>query len=136
MKNLFLIFLIISTAAFSCKDKTLSSNSNQDENIVQGTTADFKTATENANVQLIDVRTHREYAGGHLKNAKNIDFKNKNFLQQIKKLDKNKSVYLYCRSGRRSGLAAIQLAQEGFSKIYNLDGGILQWNKENLPIKK
>lgn len=56
-------------------------------------------------------------------------------MQQMEKLDKEKPVYIYCRSGGRSGKAAKQLADEGFTEIYDLDGGILEWNKKNLPTK-
>lgn len=79
-------------------------------------------------VQLVDVRTPREYRGGHIKNALNIDFFDAaGFAKAFQKLDKEKPVYIYCRSGSRSRKAARKLIEMGFSKIYDLKGGYLRW---------
>ena len=79
-------------------------------------------------VQLVDVRTSKEYKGGHIKNAINIDFFNaSNFKKSFEKLDKEKPIYLYCRSGARSQKAARRLVDMGFSKIYDLKGGYMRW---------
>ena len=56
----------------------------------------------NKDVQLIDVRTPNEYSSGFIANAENINFKSKNFLSQISKLDKSKPLLLYCSAGGRS----------------------------------
>ncbi|MBM1106600.1 rhodanese-like domain-containing protein [Aurantibacter crassamenti] len=80
------------------------------------------------NVQLVDVRTANEYNGGHIKNAKNIDFFNaSNFQNSFNKYNKEKPMYLYCRSGARSRKAAKRLVDLGFSKVYDLKGGYMQW---------
>ncbi|MEO9894039.1 rhodanese-like domain-containing protein [Aurantibacter sp.] len=79
-------------------------------------------------VQLVDVRTASEYGGGHIKNANNIDFFNpSNFESSFNKFDKQKPIYLYCRSGARSRKAAKKLINLGFSKVYDLKGGYMQW---------
>src|SRR4030095_13344270 len=52
--------------------------------------------------QLIDVRTREEYAEGHLKNAKNINFNSADFTERVAKLDKTKPVLVYCKAGGRS----------------------------------
>lgn len=82
----------------------------------------------NKNVQLIDVRTPEEYAEGHLENAININVNSNNFAKQVEKFDKNKPVYIYCRSGGRSGSAGVILEKMGFKEIYDLKGGILYWS--------
>ncbi len=87
-------------------------------------------------VQLIDVRTPNEFKSGHIKNALNINYYDQDFSQQISKLDKLKPVYVYCRSGVRSKYSSEILKKLGFKKIYNLKGGILNWNANNLPLKK
>ena len=79
-------------------------------------------------VQLLDVRTHEEFEEGHLEGAINYNVKDANFENQIVALDKNKAVMVYCHSGHRSANAAEILESKGFSKIYNLDGGIMKWN--------
>lgn len=87
-------------------------------------------------IQLVDVRTKEEYQVGHIKDALNIDVKDPNFKTNISKLDKNKPVLVYCRSGKRSGDAAEILRGMGFTKIVSLEGGMLSWEEADLPINK
>lgn len=75
---------------------------------------------------LVDVRTPGEYRSGTIQGARNIDFLSPDFKNEFLKLDKNKSYFLFCRSGNRSGQACRMLAKEGY-KVYNLDGGIGKW---------
>ncbi|MCK4562814.1 MAG: rhodanese-like domain-containing protein, partial [Flavobacteriaceae bacterium] len=84
------------------------------------------------NIQLIDVRTPKEYKKGHLKNAVNINYYDNDFLDEMSKLDKSKELYIYCHSGNRSGKAAKKLGEMGFTKVYDLEGGITNWNKKSL----
>lgn len=89
----------------------------------------FNTAIEANNVQLVDVRTPQEYQGGYIKNAINIDyFDALNFNSTFEKLDKDKPIYLYCRSGNRSQKAARKLVEMGFKEIYDLRGGYMNWH--------
>ena len=88
----------------------------------------FESVLKDKSVQLIDVRTPGEYQSGHLEGAKNIDFYSKDFAQQMAKLDKNKTVAVYCAVGGRSASAVDKLKSLGFSKIYDLDGGIRGWS--------
>lgn len=79
-------------------------------------------------VQLLDVRTPREYQEGHIEGALNIDFLNKGaFEAGIKQLDPERPVMLYCRSGRRSAKAAEQLEALGFREVHDLRGGYQAW---------
>ena len=98
---------------------------------------DFKAKVEGKDVQLVDVRTPAEFAQGHLENAIMIDVKNADFIKNAtEKLDKNKPVYVYCRSGHRSGISAEKLKEEGFTKVYDMKGGILGWQAANLKTVK
>lgn len=87
-------------------------------------------------VQVLDVRTAEEYKGGHIKEAVNIDVQKEDFETKAAKLDKEKPVMVYCRSGKRSDKAANTLESMGFKKIINLEGGMLSWEKENKPVEK
>ena len=79
------------------------------------------------NVQLLDVRTQAEYDEGHLENALLIDVNGESFLADVEaQLQKDKTVAVYCRSGRRSASAAEKLSKDGFD-VVNLDGGITAW---------
>ena len=82
-------------------------------------------------VQLVDVRTLKEFNEHYIKDAENIVFDD-NFDQKLEGLKKDKPIIVYCRSGRRSARCAEILAQKGFKKIYDLKGGITQWMKEGL----
>lgn len=78
------------------------------------------------NVQLLDVRTAEEFAQAHIPSAINMDVNAENFDEMIKSLDKNKTVALYCRSGRRSKIAAEKVAKAGY-RVIELNEGILSW---------
>jgi rhodanese-related sulfurtransferase len=70
---------------------------------------------------VIDVRTPAEYAAGHVAGAQNIDVESGDFATKISTLDKEASYLLYCRSGRRSAIAADEMAKAGFTDV--VDGG-------------
>ncbi len=96
----------------------------------------FKQGLEAGEVQLLDVRTAEEYAEGHLKGAVNIDVQEPDFqAESSRELQKDKKVYVYCRSGRRSLLAGEMLAKDGYT-VVDLDGGILSWIKSGYPVVK
>lgn len=73
---------------------------------------------------VIDVRTPAEYAAGHLAGAINIDVEGADFAAGIAALDPAGKYFVYCRSGRRSAIAAEQMAKAGFADI--VDGGGLE----------
>ncbi len=73
-------------------------------------------------IVLIDVRTPEEYQAGHVENALNINFFDENFTDQIKDLNTDKTLYLYCRSGKRSMNASKALSSLGY-QVVNLEGG-------------
>lgn len=97
------------------------------ESISLLTPEEFKNQIGNSKVQLVDVRTAREYGAGHIQGAKNIDFYSGKFASEFNKLKKDQPIYLYCRTGARSRHAANKLADMGFTKIYDLKGGIVRW---------
>ncbi len=88
---------------------------------------EFKENIFNKRVQLVDVRTPREFQSSHIKGAKNIDFLAGSFKTEFNKLNKNKPVYIYCRTGSRSRHASNKLYDMGFKEIYDLKGGIVRY---------
>ncbi len=82
---------------------------------------------------LIDVRTPGEFKSGHVAKAKNIPLDS--ISKQMKKIPKDKTVVLMCRSGSRSGMAARQLAGAGYENILNLKGGMMRWQAKGHPLK-
>ncbi|MGO8696106.1 MAG: rhodanese-like domain-containing protein [Limisphaerales bacterium] len=85
---------------------------------------------------ILDVRTPREFASGHLQGALNVDVNAPDFAERIKALDKNKTYLVHCASGVRSTRACENLARLDFPRLYNLAGGIKAWIKAGEPIEK
>lgn len=99
-------------------------------------TSDFKKIVGNKQVQIVDVRTPYEYNSGHIQGAINIDYYGDHFKEELNKLDKSIPIYFYCHSGVRSAKAAKMMKEMGFSKIYDLKGGIVAWKKEGEKLVK
>lgn len=83
---------------------------------------------------LLDVRRHDEFAAGHLQGAHLLNWLDTDgFRLGVRNLDKSKKIYIYCRSGRRSGEAARYLGKQGYS-VVDMDGGILAWEEAGLSV--
>ena len=89
---------------------------------------------QNGEAIVLDVRTAREYASGHIQNAQNIDFYGPGFENKIKKLDTEKSYVVNCLSGGRSGKTVALMESFGFKNVKNLVGGITAWKNQQLPV--
>nr|WP_314783462.1 rhodanese-like domain-containing protein [uncultured Porphyromonas sp.] len=100
--------------------------------IVATDVATFKKIIERPDIQLVDARTPKEYNEGHIGNAINIDVLAEDFIPKATQLlKKEKPIAVYCRSGKRSTIAAEKLAAAGFSgPIYNLTGGYLAYTAQ------
>ena len=77
---------------------------------------------------ILDVREAAEYAFGHIPGAKSIPMGE--LAARMNELDKNQVVYVVCRTGTRSDLAARQLAEAGFTKVYNVLPGMTGYEGE------
>jgi len=93
---------------------------------------------ETSNPQLLDIRTPIEYQAGHIKDAILVNYYDRNFVNNILKLnlDKNQPVFIYCRSGHRSGNSVNIFKKLGFKKIINLAHGINDWYRQGLTVEK
>lgn len=98
---------------------------------------DFATALSNSNeALLLDVRTDKEFMEGHLMGATQLDFFRDDFKEEVEKLDRSRPVFVYCRSGNRSGKAAKLMKELGFAEVYNLEGGFGAWSSAGKAIAK
>lgn len=95
---------------------------------------DFAKKISDKSIVLLDVRTPAEFAAGHIAGASNVDFESGTFESDIQQLDKSKSYAVYCRSGNRSGQATALMAKDGFKTIFNLDGGLINWQSAGNPV--
>jgi len=87
-----------------------------------------KKMAEDKDAVLIDVRTPMENQMVRIPNSILIDINNPMFMEEIDKLDRSKSYYVYCRSGNRSYHAGNYMLKVGFEKVYNLEPGIIGWS--------
>ncbi len=117
-----LLFVLIATLVYSCKDATA-------KEIEIITAAEMQTHMKYNNLQVVDLQPEEDYQKSHLMNAHNIIY-NKNFRNNLENLDKKKPVAIYCTSGKVSPEAAKILKEAGFDRIYVLDGGISKWKEE------
>ena len=134
-----LTVLLLWGGAVSCQSKTeASAEISQSEGVVNAdvNVAAFAALIDTAEIGLLlDVRTDREFAMGHIRGAAQIDFYRDDFREELAKLDPNVPVYVYCRSGNRSGQAAKMMKSMGFKTVYNLEGGMGAWARKQ-PVEK
>lgn len=137
MKKIFLILPLAIFIVFATSCNSQNSSTATDSNVASGTTAgsyknvnakEFKDLIASGEVVLLDVRTAGEYAQGHIDGAQLLAY-DRQFKNNIAKLDKSKPTLVYCRSGRRSAGAMRQLKSAGFQTVYNLGNGIIEWTR-------
>jgi rhodanese-related sulfurtransferase len=88
----------------------------------------------NEDALILDVREDKEYASGHIPKAKHIPLgKLASRIQELEK-HKNRPILVTCRSGHRSARACGMLKKAGFETVYNQQGGIIAWERANLPV--
>ena len=129
-KVFFIILFALFTINVSCQDGASKSK------IKNVSAKDFKELLNKKEGNLIDVRTMAEYNTGHIANAHLIDLHSDNFKNSIDTLDKSIPVFVYCRTGHRSSMAAEIFKSSGFKHIYNLEGGITEWKNKEFPVVK
>jgi len=85
-------------------------------------------------VVVVDVRTPDEFAQGHLQRAGQVDLSAADFRDRIAQLDRSTTYFVYCHSGNRSAQATAIMAELGFTKVYELRGGIAAWVNAGAPV--
>jgi rhodanese-related sulfurtransferase len=102
----------------------------------RGTPQDVTMLINRGKATILDVRDAKEFAEGHLADAKNIPLAELD--KRITELDKfkSRSLIVVCKSGARASAAAAKLAKAGFADVVNLEGGVAAWQKAGLPLAK
>lgn len=85
---------------------------------------------------VLDVRTPKEFAEGHVPGAMNVDLNDPKFSQKVGDLDKSKTYLVHCASGVRSERAARKMAGMGFTNLFDFHGGFHAWKNAHKPIEK
>ena len=125
MKKLLTYFLSILGLVSACGQKSYENTD----------VAGFSELTKRSDVVVLDVRTADEFNERHIEGAVNIDVMQADFLQQAKEtLPTDKTIAVYCHSGRRSATASEKLSKEGY-QVVNLKGGIEAWIEEEMPVE-
>jgi thioredoxin len=96
----------------------------------------FKFLVESKEGIVLDVRTSQEYAQGHIKNSTLISINDSKVLEKLSLLQKNKPIYVYCLTGSRSRAVADYLSQNGYNEVYNLQKGIVEWQRYGYDITR
>ena len=97
------------------------------------TVAEAKAKVDGEDVQIIDVRTPGEYAGGHVAGALNIP--HMSIVARKAELAADKELVFICQMGSRSALACEFAAAVGFRELYNVEGGTEAWVKAGYPVE-
>ena len=95
----------------------------------------FEKLTGEPGAVVLDVRTPKEYAAGHIAGAVNVDVNDPDFGQKVVKLDKSKTYLVHCAAGVRSAKACEQLSYFNFPKLYNLEPGFKAWEKAGKKVE-
>ncbi len=106
----------------------------QSQNIIQVDANEFRNLIKEKEGVLLDVRTLHEYNNGYIENAGQLNFFSFGFKEKLLLLPKEQAIYLYCKTGHRSIKAAQTLIKNGYTKVYNLEHGIMDWELNELPI--
>ena len=124
MKNFFFFLLAMMGITSACSQDNFESRE----------VGDFARLADSCDVVVLDVRTAEEFAEGHLDGAVNIDVKKGDFGERTDALlPKDKTIALYCKTGRRAKLAAVQLVGKGY-RVVSLKGGIEAWKEVSMPV--
>ncbi|MEO0543680.1 MAG: rhodanese-like domain-containing protein [Pseudomonadota bacterium] len=88
----------------------------------------------NPDIVVLDIRTGREFRSGHIEGAININYFDRNFRDQIARLDGTKTYIMHCAAGGRSDASIRILRDAGVTNVYHMDGGSTEWKREGLPL--
>jgi rhodanese-related sulfurtransferase len=100
---------------------------------------EFDRMRKEPGVVVLDVRTPREFAEGHVAGAVNLSVAregSEHFDDEVAKLDRDKIYLLYCARGNRSAIAVDLMSKMGFTHLNDFSGGMQQWMKEGKPVEK
>ena len=96
----------------------------------------FDKLRQQTNAVVLDVRTPKEFAAGHIPGAVNIDWNAADFGKKVAELDKSKTYLVHCAVGGRSAKASDKMTALQFIDVYNLEGGMKAWEKAGKPVEK
>jgi phage shock protein E len=130
IQQLFVILILSTSSLLSCAQRAQQS---EYKNLTVDAFNEKMQTTPDAVV--LDVRTEDEVNQGIIPHAVHLDFFGKAFEKKLNALDKNKTYFVYCASGGRSGETLELMQKKGFKTVYNLEGGFTAWQKAKMPVQ-
>lgn len=131
IRSLFVLVLALSVFVTACSSDTTT----QSIELVSPTEAAQVIADDPAGLVVLDIRTPQEFNEARLADAVMVDFYAEDFAAQLETLDKDVPYVMYCNSGNRSSDAVKTMKDLGFVEVYEIDGGIVNWYDQGLPIE-
>jgi rhodanese-related sulfurtransferase len=102
--------------------------------LIQVNSLEFQALIEKGNGTLLDVRTKSEFNAEHIENSGQLNYYSSGFKRKLEMLPDDQPILLYCNTGYRSRKAASYLIKKGYTQVYNLEHGIMEWNLQELPV--
>jgi phage shock protein E len=97
---------------------------------------EFESMRGKEDAVVLDVRTPKEFAAGHVPGAVNVDWHARDFAEQVGKLDKSKKYLVHCLGGVRSAAATKKMATLGFDQLFDYSGGWSEYSKAGKEVEK
>lgn len=136
-KKIFTVILFIASVSVAACQQQKAETKNTETEQKELSPNEFEAKLkETFNAVVIDVCTPNEFSQQHLEGAVNLNFYADNFSSKVEQLDKDKAYFVYCWAGSRSAKAAKQMRGMGFANVYEMQGGISNWMKQNKPVEK
>ncbi len=135
MNHLIRVLLSAVLIVFIASCSSQSTTENPIINVDVDTTRDL--VTQDETVIVLDVRTPKEYAIGHIKGALNINIAEEDFSERVSKLDRDKTYIVHCSANVENGRSAKSLkimSSLGFNELMNMEGGIAAWEQSGHPL--
>lgn len=120
------IFIVVTFTLTSCAQKN--------SDVIQLGSKEFNKLVRTKPGVLLDVRTQREFQNGHIENSGQLNYYALDFRNKLLLLPKDQPIYLYCNTGYRSDRAASYLIRNGYTMVYNLQHGLMEWELADLPV--
>jgi phage shock protein E len=132
-KYLIIILLLLSTLALGCLTN-VPEEGGESIKYIDIPVSEAKIKVDSGEYFILDVRTREEYDAGHI--AGSVLIPNEVLLNRLDEVPRDKPILVYCRSGRRGAISSQDLIDNGFSEVYNMEGGIAAWQNAGYPIQK
>lgn len=122
-----ILFLAITLSSFTMAESRST--------VTQAQLTSLQAAPSSPKYTLLDVRSTEEYQAGHISGAVNVSHSELSDKLSFLTQDKSEMIVVYCRSGRRAGIAEQILKDNGYTNVRHLAGDMKGWEESNLPVK-